>query len=653
MARRLAAIMFTDLVGFTKLGQRDEERALRLRKEHQAILRPLFERYEGREVKGLGDGFLVEFRSAVESVRCAVAIQEALAAHNGRVGAEDRIHLRVGVHVGEVIEEGSDILGDAVNVASRIEPLAEPGGICISGAAYEQVRNKIAVPLVGLGPRSLKNVEYPVEVYRVQLGGTAVAGHPSPPSPTGNIRLAVLPFENLSAEPADGFFADGLTDELISRTAQIPGLRVIARTSVQRYKGSKAPVREVGQELGVGFALEGSVRKAGNRIRITALLVDTRSEEQLCATRYDRPLDDIFAIQDDISEQIARSIRTYLAGIETGAPKPRPVVIADTEDMEAYTLFLHGRQLLNEKGSVEGIRTALTLFESAVARDPNFARARVSIAETLVWLATDGSYPFDEAERRAEEELVRALQLNEALAEAHSTLALLYLGRDRYRDCEREAHRAVELNPSLSDPYRSLAQLAAGQGRIDEAVRLLKVAWELDPADVNILSFLGHALFYAGQETEALEFCERAKPRVRYRMSQSLAEHYLGKGDLTQAEAAVLEMERLRPESGWTLLYRGTLAARQGDFARARTNLERLRRKGAQGEMTVLFEGLLDLALGETDAFLACMEEALRRHTLPLLELLYSPLCREARGDPRLQDIILRQQRMTLPSATP
>ena len=652
MARHLAAIMFTDLVGFTKLGQRNEEAALELRREHQSLLRPIFVAHGGREVKSLGDGFLVEFPSAVESVRCAVEVQRTLAERNARPEAVERIDLRIGLHVGDIIDDGTDVVGDAVNVASRIEPLAEPGGICVSAAIYDQVRNKVPLTFEKLGPVTLKNVEEPLELYRVRAGAKPSVPRPELGDGTTHPRLAVLPLANLSADPADEFFADGLTDELISRTSQIPLLRVIARTSVQRYRGSPKSIREVGQELNVGAALEGSVRKAGTRVRISVQLVDTRSEAHLWSMRYDRPLNDIFAIQDEIAGQVANSIAAHFSDARSGAGVALPSVVPDTTDLDAYSLYLHGRQLFGARGSEESIRIALSMFEGAVSRDPKFARARVGVAEASLWLAGDGAIPFDAAERRATEELRQALELNEGIAEAHSALAGLMIGLDRVSECEREARRAIELNPSLSDPYRWLAQLAAGFDRLDESVRLLELARQLNPEDVNVLAFLGRALWYAGRERDALALWEETKPRVRYRVNANLTEYYLTKGDLTRAEETVRELERLRPESVWTVMYRGFLAARQGDRIVADRAIERLARRARSGEMTIFFQGFVHFALGENDEFVEALEEALRHHSLPALEVGHSPLFAGARTDARVQDI-LRRQRLVAADLSP
>jgi adenylate cyclase len=459
--------MFTDLVGFTQLSQRDEEGALRLRHEHQTLVRAPIAAHGGREVKTLGDGFLIEFPSAVESVRTAVEIQEAVSRRNSAPGVTERMQLRIGIHVGDVIEDGTDIVGDAVNVASRIEPLADPGGICLSETVFAQVRNKLRVPLEGIGLRHLKNVEHPMEIYRVVLSGEARSGVGTETEDGARLRFAVLPFVNRSPEAKDDYLADGLTDELISHVSKLPNVRVIARTSVLRYKGTERSVREIGAELGVRLVLEGSVRKSADRIRISTQLVDARSEETLWSTRYDRPLADVFAIQDEIAEEIAREVAGELSrsGVATLVPYVRAP--PDTPDLEAYSEFLHGRKLSVERASEASMREALTHFETATRRDPAFARAHAGVADTLVWLAVEGATPYEESIARARTEVATALRLNEHLAEAHAVLAGMLLSDDRVPDAEREARRAVELNPSLAEPYRWLAQLAAGDGRPD------------------------------------------------------------------------------------------------------------------------------------------------------------------------------------------
>jgi TolB-like protein/cytochrome c-type biogenesis protein CcmH/NrfG len=519
------------------------------------------------------------------------------------------------------------------------------------------VVNKAGCAFETLGLQELKNVGRPMEVYRVSGYGQPAAKHAMGKGAMPRERVAVLPLDNISPDPADEYFADGMTEELIDRLSQVRALRVIARTSVMGYKKKEKKASEIGKELGVGTLVEGSVRKAGSRIRITVQLIDTATEEHLWSDRYDRELDDIFAVQTEIASRITAALASQIATplLEHVSPRggasPSSVRGSpDTRDMEAYTSFLHGRKLLSEKGSEETIRQALTFFEAAVRRDPQFARARVGIAECLLWLGGEGAVPYLDSVRRSREELGKALELNDALAEAHSCLAGLMLGEDDIRGAEREARRAMELNPSLSDPYRWLAQIAAGDGEIDETVRLLEAAQQVDPVDINVLAFLGRAYMYAGREADALAHWERTKPLLPFRTNAHLTEYYLGLRDYAKSEETIREMERLRPDSVWTETYRGFLAARQGDAEGARRVIDRLENRAQSGELTVFFAGFVHFALDERDAFVACMEQAFQLHALPLMELMYSRLYAPARSDPRVVDLLRKQSELRGPA---
>ncbi|MGA8206504.1 MAG: tetratricopeptide repeat protein [Candidatus Dormiibacterota bacterium] len=453
----------------------------------------------------------------------------------------------------------------------------------------------------------------------------------------------MLPFANISPDPNDEYFADGMTEELIERLAHVKGLRVIARTTAMHYKGSQETALEIGRALRVGMVLECSVRKAANRIRITAQLIETSSEEHLWSERYDRALDDIFAIQDDISDKITAAISTHLTGL--GGPVTIANIHAevDTIDIVAYTDFLQGQRLLHVKSSEESIRQALALFERALARDADFARARVGIASCYLWLAGEASLPLVDSDRRAREELMAALAQNDGLAEAHSTLAGMMLGEDDLAGAAREARRAIELSPSFSDPYRWLAQLEAGAGNLEEALRLLEAAYRLDPLDVNIIAFLGRCYFYTGRETEALEFWDRFQSLVPFRINAHRTEYYLSRDDYKKAEGSLHEMERLRPESAWVLMYRGFLSARRGDYKVARQCIETLEELERGGALTCFFVGFIYFALDEMTSFWTCMERALKLHSLPLMELMWSPLFEKARGDKRYLSLLQRQ----------
>ncbi len=334
--RRLVAIMYTDMVGYTALGQRNETLSLALLEEQRKLVRPILTKHNGREVKTMGDAFLVEFPSALDAARCAYNIQRATREFNATKYSDQRLHLRIGVHLGDVVESEGDISGDTVNVASRIESLAEDGGVCLTRQVYDHIENKFDLPFASLGNKSLKNVSKPVEVFSMVMPWTKES---LTELQSGKNRIAVLPFANLSPDPVDEYFADGMTEELIDRLSQVKELKVIARTSVMSYKKKEKKASEIGKELGVGSLIEGSIRKAGNKIRIAVQLIDGMNEEHLWSSRYDRNLDDIFAVQTDIAEKVTGELRIQLLESEKHLLEKRP-----TEDTEAYTIYLKGTQ---------------------------------------------------------------------------------------------------------------------------------------------------------------------------------------------------------------------------------------------------------------------------------------------------------------------
>jgi len=337
--RRLATVMFTDIVGYSSLTQKNERLALELLEEHRKIVRPIVTRHNGHEIKTMGDAFLIEFGSALEATQCAVDMQKTLHSHNEQSTVERRIHLRIGIHLGDVLKRQNDVLGDAVNIASRIERLAEADGICISQQVYDQVRNKIDCPIENLGSHQLKNIDYPIDVHRMlwEKDETAKLS-------LDRKRIAVLPFLNISPDPKDEYFADGLTEELIARLSMISGLKVIARTSIMRYRGTAKSVREIGKELESGSVIEGSVRKAADRLRVTAQLIDATTQEHLWVQNYDRQLEDVFAIQTEVAQNVADALKTQLLGEERRRIEKKP-----TGDIGAYTLYLKGRYYWNER----------------------------------------------------------------------------------------------------------------------------------------------------------------------------------------------------------------------------------------------------------------------------------------------------------------
>ncbi len=468
--------MFTDMVGYSALAQADEATALEVLQRHNRLLRPVFAKHRGREIKTVGDAFLVEFESALEAANCAIEIQRLLHDYNLASADEWRIRIRIGLHVGDVVEERNDVLGDAVNVASRIEPLADPGGICLSQQVYDQVQNKISETLVRLPTRTLKNIRAPVTVYKVLQPWDSAAPEPAVPrSTTPGHHIAVLPLANISPDPRDDYFADGLTEELIAVLSQVRGLSVIARTSVAPYKTAPKPISEVGSELGVDTVIEGSVRKAGNRIRITLQLIDVSTQRHIWANSYNREVDDVFAVQADIAERTAQALQLELARTDRGGSGRRT-----PPSPAAYDAYLRGLVAANRPDGTT-VQEAVTFFEEATRIDPEFADAYAAWADLYVRVAGD-SVPMREVIPRARELATRALQLDPDCSDAHSAIANIAMQFDHdWVRAEAEFLQALALNPNSIPAHRFYGLFLMAQRRYREAAEIFRRAVRLDP----------------------------------------------------------------------------------------------------------------------------------------------------------------------------
>ncbi|MDA4124003.1 MAG: hypothetical protein OK438_00940 [Thaumarchaeota archaeon] len=631
--RRLAAIMFTDMVGYTALAQRNESLSLALVEEQRKLVRPILGRHNGREVKTMGDAFLVEFPNAVDAVRCAYDIQRATREFNLSLATDKRVHLRIGVHVGEVVESQGDISGDAVNVASRIEAVSEDGGVCITHRVYDLIRDRVDLQLSSLGPRSLKNVAEPMEVYKVVMPWEESS--PRQVLQLDSKRIAVLPFSSMSPEPNDEYFADGLTEELIDRLCQVRELGVIARTSVMNYKGVKKNALQIGSELKAGSLVEGSIRKAGNRIRVTAQLINANTEEHLWSSRYDRELEDIFAVQTDIAEKVVGELKIHLLDSEKKALESRA-----TEDTVAYSYYLQGMQLVHRpEGGEDPLRNALSLFEQAVARDPKFARAYAGISGCYLWLGNGGYIQFQEGIDKGRAAALKALELDENLAEAHSSLASIMGMADEDQSSLLQLRRALELNPNLADAYVELASESAALGDSKEFVRAAEKAYQLDPLSPRAISTLGRAYFFTGRSEEAMDHWKKTFHLEPYRTYRNMFDYYVSKGDYEQAEETVREMERIGPTLTSTYLNRGYLAALTGDEKTAREMIAKLDSGKGPGWIGAPQAGFIYLALGDKDRFFEQMYRAAENHTFDPVTARYHPLFKKAREDPRLGEV--------------
>jgi len=492
--------MFTDLAGFTSKTHEDEAGALRMLREQESLVRPLVEAHGGRQVKAIGDGFLLEFPNALDAVECAVELQRRRS-ETKPVDGEPPLPMRVGIHLGDVQGAGSDILGDAVNIASRVEPLAEPGGICLTSQVYDQVRNKTPFQFQRLDPKHVKGISEPIIVYRVVLPWTSTK---PTQSSSGTPRLAVLPLTNISPDSKDEYFADGLTEELITVLSRLHGLRVIARTSVSQYKMSPKPVRQVAEELGVDAVLEGSVRRAGTRLRITLQLIDVSTEEHRWAENYDRQLDDVFEIQAEVAEKTAAALRLELLGSDREALRRAP-----THNIASYDLFLRGiaafQRTADEGWTRHGVEEAARYFEAAIALDPASSIAYAYLANLLI-AASDESIPASEVRPRIPPLVSRALELDPGGGEAHTARGNFALQFEfDWVKAEEEFCTAIRLNPSSMTAHAWYGILLTTLGRFPEAVTEIEAAMELDPLFRQLPAWKVRSLTYARRFPEAIE----------------------------------------------------------------------------------------------------------------------------------------------------
>ncbi|MDA4122485.1 MAG: tetratricopeptide repeat protein [Thaumarchaeota archaeon] len=619
--RRLAAIMFTDIVGYTHLSQTNETLALELLEEHQSLLRPSFAAHGGTEVKTIGDAFLVEFRSALDAVTCAVELQKKMGERNVGGPSSRRVEVRIGIHVGDVVHGTGDILGDAVNVASRIEPLAEPGGICISQQVYDQIRNKTSLEIEKLGDVRLKNVDLPMKVYRIKMASNGrMTAEPS----RQRERLGVLPFVNISPDPNDEYFADGLTEELISKLSEIRGLKVIARTSVMSYKRTSKKISEIADELDVGTVIEGSVRKAGDKVRISVQLVDAVTEEHLWAANYDSKLDDIFAIQSDVASKVAGALST---GFFARTPRK------DTHNVEAYTLYLKAVQL-SYQGESTG-KQVIALLERAIVLDPNFARAYAALADNWHGTASAGVEEFDVMSKKAETYAKMALALDPDLAEAHAAMAGVHSLLDQFDLALKETEVAVRLNPNLSEAYMNLGVLDSIMRTPGEALQMFRRAYELDPLSPFAAGTLVNLAQWAGDEALALEVMTRMKELNPESPMIYLghADYYMEKKDFGEAQRMIDAARRVDPSHPAIVVSEGILFAMTGRRKEAEEKVKEILAGGSVAfKLTGEFQ--VQVALGNLDrAFEILMREA-EMHSWPF-QIRCDPFYAEMRRDPR------------------
>jgi adenylate cyclase len=547
--RRLVAIFAADVEGYSRLMGADEVRTLRDLTERRGILDGLIASHRGRIANTAGDSVLAEFSSAVDAVQCAVEAQIALAAGNVGLSPDQHINFRIGVHVGDVMVKGGDLFGDGVNIAARLQTVATAGGVCISAVAHEQVRKILQLNFKDLGTQSLKNIEEAIRAYAVSAADAGALGTSiilSPPKPPERPSIAVLPFANMSGDIEQEYFADGISEDIITALSKLSQLFVIARNSSFAFKGKNVHVQEVSTKLGVRYVLEGSVRKSGNRVRITSQLIDATTGGHLWGERFDRDLTDIFAVQDDVTHQIVAALSVNLS------PGDRQRLSAEhTENLEAFDYFLRGRELwwLHAK---ENNFKARELLQHAIELDPNFAPAHGFLAAAHIndYVSQWSASPSQSLEK-ANEAVMRAAALDDKYPYTYWGMTFVNLWMRRYDDAVRAAERSISLNPNFAEGHNALGVILHYVGRSEEAFGCFDRAMALDPLCPGMwLHFQAQAAFQLGRYETAAALLKRRIVRNPDTDASRvlLAASYGQMGRIEEARVEWQEVFRVNPD---------------------------------------------------------------------------------------------------------
>jgi adenylate cyclase len=582
MERRLTAILAADVVGYSRLMGSDEAGTLAQLKEiRREIVDSKIAEHQGRIVKLTGDGILAQFPSVVSAVACAVELQRAVQIRTASMPDDRSIQFRVGINLGDVIVEGDDIYGDGVNVAARLESIATPGGIAVSQSVRDQVGNRLKVTFDDRGEQQLKNIEKPLRVYHVLLEEPQSSAMPSRKEEKPSI--AVLPFTNMSGDPEQEYFSDGITEDIITDLSQISGLSVIARHTSFTYKGKAVKVQTVGKELGADFIVEGSVRKAGARVRVTGQLINSNDGTHIWAERFDRDLTDIFAIQDEITHAIVEQLKVKLLPQEK-----KSIGQAPTENVEAYTYYLRGRDFLY-RYSKRYFELARRMFAKAIELDPNYARAYAGIADCDAWLYM--IYQADVSLEGILETSAKALALDNNLAEAHTARGVALSAARKFEEANAEFERALTLDSNSFEAHFLYARPAFQQGKIARAVQLLERAAKINPADYKPPALMIHMVRSLGRERETkaaarktVELAERElilhPEDSRPAIAGALALLELGERD--RAKDWTTRAQAIDPEDPISLYNIACVYSHLGECDAAFDLLERVIRNGRQ-----------------------------------------------------------------------
>ncbi|MEO7743750.1 MAG: tetratricopeptide repeat protein, partial [Usitatibacter sp.] len=688
--RRLAAILSADIAGYSRLMGEDEVATLRALKEHQAAVFPLVGQFEGRIIDVAGDGILAEFPSAVGAVSCALEIQRVMAEKNAMVTPRERLQFRIGVNLGDVIHEGERIYGDGINIAARIQALAQPGGVAISQPVFEQVRQRIEARFVCLGAASLKNIREPVIVHEAVLPWTrhraawierwrfmlranqpartllaiallgsiaALAWHFAFVAPERDARaqgadvrsIAILPFRRIDAvAQGDEYLGAGLADALITSLGNIRQLTVRPTSAVLRYDRPDQDPIAAGREQAVDALLEGTIQKSGQRLRLNVRLLRVRDGASLWAAKYDEEFSDVFRMQDSIAERATQALLLKLSGAERERLARRP-----TDNVEAYRLYLQGRFHWNKFGEA-GFRKALEYYEKALALDPNYALAHSGIANSHSGLVAIGAVPYAQGYPKALASARKAAALDDGLAEAHMSLAATHLLLEWDRDAgERELKRAIELNPSIAEAGSLLGYAHQMRGEVKEGVEVTLAAARIDPLSALLRVDLSSAYYYARDWDRAIAEYEKALEvdpafiAPFFIIGQALER----KGDVAGAIARCESAIKSHGRHPSFLSALGYAHARAGHAKQATAIARELESRHAKEPFNPTLLAVLHAGMGDLERAIAWLERAYREHDVQLAWFNVEPQVEALHGDPRFADL-MRRMRLVLYSGS-
>jgi adenylate cyclase len=630
--RQLAAIMFSDMTGYTALMQQNEQLAIEKRRRLKGVLETSVSGYNGKILQYYGDGALSIFNSAIDGVNCAVEIQQALQ-------QDPKVDLRIGIHTGDISIEEEAIYGDGVNLASRIESLAVPGSIFISEKVFDEIRNQQNLTAREMGYFELKNVIRPVRIFAIDNKGLVVPSRDALRGKTTQPanRLAVLPFVNMSADPENEYFSDGITEELLNVLTKVDGLQVTSRTSAFAFKGKNTDIREIGIQLNVDRILEGSVRKAGNRVRITAQLINAADGYHIWSENYDRNLTDIFEVQDEISSIIANKLRENL----TVSAHEETLVKVPTHNLEAYTLFLKGLHFYNKITPADA-KKAIAYFEKAITLEPNYAHAYAMAAAGYAFLGATGQMQPNEAFEVVHQYSDKALQLDSSLAVGYAAKGSAYLFYDwKWKQAYESLLKAIKLNPATTGAHQMLSFYYLIIGRKKEAVAIMEKALQVDPLSPIVNQFLAEAYHNAGRTDDALKQVEwLLDMHPQMRVALELKGWCVGvKGDWKKALEIFEEVHRLikHPLKGLTPL--GCAYAKLGEAEKALACIRKIEQRQVEEPGLVLDADLAMIwwSLGEKDNAFHHLFQCIEKRMGPVAILIDHPMFKEMAADPRYQ----------------